>query len=430
MARIYVSSTFSDLEECREQVRLALRRLGHEDVAMEYYGATDERPLDRCLKDVEACDLYVGIFAWRYGSIPKGYKQSVTELEYRQAVAKDKDRLLFLLAEDAPWPMSRMELKAMKKIKALRKAEMTKAESDALVAHLQGKLRRGEALLLLDGLDEISDTVQRTRFCEQIEHIQAAYPQAPIIATSRIVGYREMGQRIGRGFEHLTITDLEREEKDDFARRWCAMTERPEKREAATQELIHDIHSSERIERLTGNPMLLTTLALVKRKVGKLPTRRVELYGEALEVLLNWRAEVDEPLDKREAVPQLEYLAYAMCDRGTQQLREDEVLELFERMRGEFPQVYAACKHTPEEFLRLLERRTGILVEAGRVPHKGRGALVYEFRHLTFQKYLAGLALVDGRFPGHAPGRSLAQVVAPWPGGRAKRMGVIPVERS
>jgi len=308
----------------------------------------------------------------------------------------------------------------------LRKAEMTQAESDALVAHLQGKLRRGEALLLLDGLDEISDTAQRTGFCEQIERVQAAYPEAPIIATSRIVGYREMGRRIGRGFEHLTIADLEREEKDDFARRWCALTELPERREAATMELIHDIHSSERIERLTGNPMLLTTLALVKRNVGKLPNRRVELYGEALEVLLNWRAEVDEPLDKREAVPQLEYLAYAMCDRGTQQLREDEALELLERMREEFPRVYPARKHAPEEFLRLLERRTGILVETGRVRHRGREALVYEFRHLTFEEYLAGLALLDGRFPGYVPGRSLAQAVAPLAGRTSEENGDYP----
>jgi Domain of unknown function (DUF4062) len=69
MARIYVSSTFSDLEEFRKEISLALRRLGHEDVAMEYYVAEDRRPLDRCLSDVASCNVYVGIFAWRYGYI-------------------------------------------------------------------------------------------------------------------------------------------------------------------------------------------------------------------------------------------------------------------------------------------------------------------------------------------------------------------------
>ena len=52
MARIYVSSTFSDLEEVRKEVSLALRRLGHENVALEYYVAEERRPPDRCLGDV------------------------------------------------------------------------------------------------------------------------------------------------------------------------------------------------------------------------------------------------------------------------------------------------------------------------------------------------------------------------------------------
>ncbi len=79
--------------------------------------------------------------------------------------------------------------------------------------------------------------------------------------------------------------------------------------------------------------MLLTTLALVHRKIGRLPQRRVELYREALQVLLNWRGEIDERLDWEEAVPQLEYVAYAMCHAGVQQLPKDGVLELLEEMR-------------------------------------------------------------------------------------------------
>ena len=49
MAKVYVSSTFIDLKECRARVNLALRKVGHEDVAMEYYVAGDERPVERCL---------------------------------------------------------------------------------------------------------------------------------------------------------------------------------------------------------------------------------------------------------------------------------------------------------------------------------------------------------------------------------------------
>jgi len=39
MARIYVSSTFKDLKECRDQIIHLLRRMRHEVVAMEDYTA-------------------------------------------------------------------------------------------------------------------------------------------------------------------------------------------------------------------------------------------------------------------------------------------------------------------------------------------------------------------------------------------------------
>src|SRR5258706_8191861 len=120
MARVYVSSTFNDLKDHREQVRLALRQLQHEDVAMEYYGAEDTRPLDKCLKDVASCDVYVGIFALRYGYIPERLDQSITELEYRQAIATGKPCLIFLLDDNASWPVNNIEKPALAKIEALR----------------------------------------------------------------------------------------------------------------------------------------------------------------------------------------------------------------------------------------------------------------------------------------------------------------------
>ena len=104
MAKVYVSSTFEDLQECRKKARLVLQQLGHVDVAMETYVAETKRPLEKCLADVAASDLYVGIFAWRYGYVPRGREKSITELEYRTAVEHHKDCLIFLLNEDAPWP--------------------------------------------------------------------------------------------------------------------------------------------------------------------------------------------------------------------------------------------------------------------------------------------------------------------------------------
>jgi hypothetical protein len=107
MAKIYVSSTYLDLQEHRAQVERVIRRMGHEDVAMEYYVAEDQRPVAKCLADVAACDVYVGIFAWRYGWIPTENNPngwSITEMEYRRAEELKKPCLIFLLDGKAPWP--------------------------------------------------------------------------------------------------------------------------------------------------------------------------------------------------------------------------------------------------------------------------------------------------------------------------------------
>ena len=298
----------------------------------------------------------------------------------------------------------------------LRKSELPEAECTELGDLLRTRLAKGEALLLVDGLDEITEPGARARFSEQMEKIHTAYPKAPLVVTSRIVGYREMGYRIRSGFEHLTVAELSRDDKDQFARRWCALTETASRREAAAEELIRDIRSSDRIERLTGNPMLLTTMALIKRKIGRLPQRRVDLYEKAVEILLNWRSQVDTPLDPREALPQLEYLAHAMCDDGIQQIREDEILERLRQARADYPNIHPLEQHTPEQFLHLLEARAGLLIQSGHVKHDGRSTPVYEFRHLTFQEYLAGLALVQGHYRGWRREQTLAQAVAPLAG--------------
>jgi hypothetical protein len=112
MARIYISSTYSDLRDHREAIARGLQRLDHHVVAMEQYVAADERPLNKCLADVAKCDLYVGIVAWRYGFVPtKGNPKglSITELEYEEAGRRSKPRLIFLVADDAPWKPSLLD---------------------------------------------------------------------------------------------------------------------------------------------------------------------------------------------------------------------------------------------------------------------------------------------------------------------------------
>lgn len=107
MAKIYLSSTFSDLKDHRAAVYHILRMLRHDVISMEDYVAGDQRPLDKCLEDVRNCDIYVGLIAWRYGFIPdrdNPEQKSITEQEYRQAVTSDIPQLIFLAEDGAPWP--------------------------------------------------------------------------------------------------------------------------------------------------------------------------------------------------------------------------------------------------------------------------------------------------------------------------------------
>jgi HEAT repeat protein len=282
-------------------------------------------------------------------------------------------------------------------------------ESSRLAKLFQEKLKTGELLLLIDGLDEISDVTKRAQFCEQIEQMVLAHSTIHVIVTSRIVGYKEIGHQLS-SFEHFQVDELTRDEKNDFARSWCKLTEPLETRKLATKELIEDIHSSDRIERLTGNPMMLTTVALVKKKGGRLPSRRIDLYWDAFEVLLNWRRSVDPPIGWREALPQLALIAYEMCRRGIQQMRQDEILPLLEQIRQDFPNDYNINNASPENFLDRLEKRTGILIKVGYQKHLGISYPVYEFRHLTFQEYLAAQALIKGYYPSHK-GQKLTEKV-------------------
>ena len=104
--KVYLSSTFIDLEDHRAAVKIALERARVAIECMEKYSASDERPKNKCLKDVADCDHYVLILAWRYGYQPTDdnpEQLSITQMEYEEAIRLDKKPLVFLLDTDYDW---------------------------------------------------------------------------------------------------------------------------------------------------------------------------------------------------------------------------------------------------------------------------------------------------------------------------------------
>ena len=96
-----ISSTARDLPEHRQKVMDACMRLGmfYPDM-MEHLTATDANALEVSLKIADRADLYVGVFAFRYGYVPDGQVISVTEAEYNRAVERNIPRLIFLMSDE------------------------------------------------------------------------------------------------------------------------------------------------------------------------------------------------------------------------------------------------------------------------------------------------------------------------------------------
>ncbi|MEE8584558.1 MAG: DUF4062 domain-containing protein, partial [Acidobacteriota bacterium] len=54
------------------------------------------------LKLVDEADIYMGIFANRYGYVPDGHEKSISEMEYDRAKERSIPRLIFLMGKDHP----------------------------------------------------------------------------------------------------------------------------------------------------------------------------------------------------------------------------------------------------------------------------------------------------------------------------------------
>jgi WD40 repeat protein len=84
----------------------AVLKAGGRPVEMAYFAAREGKPAEYCRSRVRACDVYLGLVGFRYGSpVPDhGQRLSHTEVEFDEASAAGLPRLVFLLDPDAPLP--------------------------------------------------------------------------------------------------------------------------------------------------------------------------------------------------------------------------------------------------------------------------------------------------------------------------------------
>jgi len=265
------------------------------------------------------------------------------------------------------------------------------------------RLQGGRGVILLDGLDEVADPDLRRRVARLVESFTAAYPQCRYVVTSRVVGYTGPA-RLGEGYVPTTIQDFTLTDVGQFLTNWhrlvaIGLMAPGESAEAyaaeQTRQLLAAIRGSERIRELAINPLMLTVIAMVHRDRVKLPDRRAELYAEAVDVLLGKWDEargvketailLDRPFDTGDKRLMLQGLALAMHEAQKKEWGVEELRRwLAERFADIVPDV-RAVEGVVERFLNVIQERTGLLV--------ARGEGVYAFSHLTFQEYLAALAV-------------------------------------
>lgn len=108
--KVFISSTYKDLIDYRAAAIRAVEGTNYQASKMEVFGARAEEPVVACLKEVAASDLFIGIYAHRYGHVPTGSDISITEMEYVHAKERGKKIYCFVIDEEnQPWLPKFME---------------------------------------------------------------------------------------------------------------------------------------------------------------------------------------------------------------------------------------------------------------------------------------------------------------------------------
>ncbi|MBI5305495.1 MAG: SUMF1/EgtB/PvdO family nonheme iron enzyme [Chloroflexi bacterium] len=267
-------------------------------------------------------------------------------------------------------------------------------------------LAKGQAVILLDGLDEVQrDRAHLVARVEAFAH-EAIARGNKLVVTSRVVGYRE-SPLDAQAWSLFTLLDFDRAAIEEFATKWCWSFEKsvrgdtPEAHASAEEErksLLESIDANPGVARLASNPLLLTILALIKRQGVSLPNRRVELYELYLRTLITAWSKA-RALDKRPVGPPLDYLeTIGVLGPLALWLREENPtagIVSEERLRGWLSKHFQgdewgmkpgpAAVHA-REFLASVRTYSNLLLERG----QGR----YGFIHLTFEEALAARGLV------------------------------------
>lgn len=264
-------------------------------------------------------------------------------------------------------------------------------------------LKGGRAAVLLDGLDEVADPSLRRRVSRLVDAFTRAYADCRYVVTSRIVGYTDASQ-LSEGYTSTTVRDFRMDDVRGFLSQWHRLVaigqlgpgETAEAVAASqTRQLLEAIEKNDRVRDLAINPLMLTVIALIHRDRVKLPDRRAELYQEAVDVLLGKWDEArgiqdslmlnDRAFDISDRRLVLQQLALAMHAKTIKEIDAEPLRAILSGQLADAVTDSRELQAAVGRFLNVIQERTGLLI--------ARGEGTYAFSHLTFQEYLAAVAI-------------------------------------
>ena len=321
------------------------------------------------------------------------------KLQKRYRTGKDERRLpvLVILRDYADRLKEGKNLPLLDYIQEVAQADFSLNSADA--EFFEYYLEHGEAVLLFDGLDELTERFKKI-IRDRIRALGTTYPGNTIIVTSRIVGYSHPFRFDESEYRHHRVAPLQLPEMKSFIKDWYAArvdSKALRERNIADLTRILEDQSQVAIHDLARNPLLLTIIALVHRVDAVLPDARVVLYQKCTETLLNtwhyWKYKDQEGPKKgkieRRNRTRMEAIAHWMQCRGAES--EDKRSIAPHKELADFLAEHIAAKEKArdpddepqdlaEEFLEFVKQRAGLLIEVGDQR--------YSFVHLTFQEYL------------------------------------------
>ena len=269
-------------------------------------------------------------------------------------------------------------------------------------------LSNDSSLVLLDGLDEISNTNERREACWWIDNAFSGFSKAFFVVTSRATGYRkDEGIELESEYERADVQDFTAAQQERFLRNWfsAAFLKEPcekgfdeerwqEKQKAEAEKRTTTIvahlkaEKNKGLRQLAAIPMILQIMAILWKEREYMPESRVELYDASLNYLLEFR-------DKRRNIKPLLSAIDARQVLGPVSLWMQEMLKKDEASRAD---MHSEMKEwldtlnappTAKAFCDYLVNRAGLLVEIGDKE--------YLFRHKSFREYFAGVQLKEDR---------------------------------